>query len=137
MFRLVRAASGGTTISSGYKGYSGYFYQTRTSFAPNNEANTTFIPVVHGAWNSSTYRWNGYLDLTLACHTNNQYQVWVYHVVTHENNSNYWSSHQLELYNKGQLYIDAADSLSAIEVDANGSSSGQTLNGTARIQYSI
>ena len=136
MFRVGHAASGGTLITSGYKGYSGYYYENRTSFAPNNEVNQTFIPVVHSAWNHSSYRWNGYLDLVrVYADSSNQSQLWTSVIVLRENATSYWSSHQVFFYNRNQIYMGDNISLDRISIDANGSGSGETLVGNVNLQY--
>ncbi len=141
MFRVGHSGSGGTILTSGYKGFSGYWYRNSTTFGVNSETNSTFIPVVHGGWNHSSYRWNGYLELVRVRHnSNNTSQLWISRVYNHENNSNYWGSvggtqYNVEFYNQNQIYMGDNIALDRIEVNANGSSSGEDLRGNVTLQY--
>ncbi len=141
MFRVGHSGSGGTILTSGYKGFSGYWYRNSTTFGVNSETNSTFIPVVHGGWNHSSYRWNGYLELVRVRHnSNNTSQLWISRVYNHENNSNYWGSvggtqYNVEFYNQNQIYMGDNIALDRIEVNANGSGSGEDLRGNVTLQY--
>tara|TARA_A100000164_G_scaffold112937_1_gene99487 strand:+ start:63 stop:1829 length:1767 start_codon:yes stop_codon:yes gene_type:complete len=141
MFRVGHAGSGGTLLTSGYKGYTGYWYRNLSSLSPNNNSNSTMIPVVNAGWNNVSYKWNGYIEfIRVNANASNQSQSWISETHLRENNSNYWDTvggtqYNVDFYGISQIYMGDNISLDRIEVNANGSSSGQTLGGAATLQY--
>ena len=98
VFYLRVGHSGGIEANGVYKGNSNYHYYSATDSTGSSMNDRIGISATN--WDSSSYIWNGFIELEKIKSTSSN-KNWMYNNSVFESNGGYWSSHRIMYEGRG------------------------------------